>query len=497
MNGSLDSRLDENIAAVKNEFGSSKDLATEMVSVGPGQLVRVSLIYMRGLIDAASLQDRIRTPLLTSVRVKSDDRDFDPVTIVRSELEAAGGWSRIDCIPDISQAILSGMTVIIIDGVTEGMAVDTKGGQERAVEEPSTQSVVRGPREGFTESAATNLALIRKRIKTPDLRVESRVIGTLTRTSVDLLFIQGIAKAAVVEEIRSRLNRIKIDGILESGNIEELIQDNTVTVFPTIYNSERPDVVAAGLLEGRVAILIDGTPFVLLAPALFVQFFQSAEDYYQRADFASLIRILRYICFFISLLAPSFYVAITTFHQELIPSPLLLSLAAQREGIPFPAFLEAAVMEIIFEILREAGVRLPKTVGQAVSIVGALVIGQAAVEAGLVSPGMVIVVSITAIANFVIPAFNMGISIRIIRFLLMMCAAAFGLFGVTIGLIAMVQHLCSLRSMGVPYMSPMGPFNLDDQKDTILRLPLSKLLARPRFISANRIRGHHDSPRPK
>jgi spore germination protein KA len=240
-------------------------------------------------------------------------------------------------------------------------------------------------------------------------------------------------------------------------------------------------------LEGRVAILMDGTPFVLLVPALFVQFYQSAEDYYQRADFATLIRILRYICFFVSLLAPSLYIAITTFHQELLPSPLLFSLAAQREGIPFPALVEALIMEVTFEILREAGVRLPKTVGQAVSIVGALVIGQAAVEAGLVSPAMVIIVSITAISNFVIPSFNMGISVRILRFFLMAFAATFGLFGVTVGLIAMVQHLCSLRSFGVPYMSPMAPFIKEDQKDTILRMPQWGLFTRPRFISQKNI----------
>jgi spore germination protein KA len=386
-------------------------------------------------------------------------------------------------------SILSGETVILVDGYPYGFALNTIGGNNRAVEEPTTQSVVRGPREGFNESISTNISLIRKRIKSPNLWLETMTIGKVTQTAIGVMYINGIVNDKLIAEVNERLERIDIDGILESGNIEELIQDETFTPFPTLYNTERPDVIAAGLLEGRVAILVDGTPFVLLAPALFVQFYQSAEDYYQRAEFASLIRILRYICFFISLLGPSLYIGITTFHQELLPSSLLFSLAAQREGIPFPAFVEALLMEITFEILREAGVRLPKTVGQAVSIVGALVIGQAAVEAGLVSPAMVIVVAITAISNFVIPAFNMGISIRIIRFLLMVLAASFGLFGVTVGLIGIVQHLCSLRSFGVPYMSPMAPFIFADQKDTILRLPQWGLFARPRFISSkNNIR---------
>ena len=308
------------------------------------------------------------------------------------------------------------------------------------------------------------------------------------------MYLNGIVNDKLVEEARIRLGRIDIDAVFESGNIEELIQDETFTPFPTLYNTERPDVIAAGIMEGRIAILVDGTPFVLMAPALFTQFYQSAEDYYQRADFATLLRLLRYVCFFISLLAPSLYIAITTFHQELLPASLLISLAAQREGIPFPAFIEAVVMEITFEILREAGVRLPKTVGQAVSIVGALVIGQAAVEAGLVSPAMVIIVAITAISNFVIPSFNMGITIRILRFLLMLIAASFGLFGVTVGLIAIVLHLCSLRSFGIPYMSPMAPFILADQKDTIFRFPQWALYARPRLISQkNNIRENNAS----
>ena len=229
------------------------------------------------------------------------------------------------------------------------------------------------------------------------------------------MFIKGIVNDKVVEEVRKRLDRIDIDGILESGYIEELIQDETYTPFPTVYNTERPDVIAAGLLEGRIAILVDGTPFVLLVPALFTQYFQSAEDYYQRSDFG-LLRMLRYLALFIALLGPSLYIAITTFHQEMLPTALLISLAAQREGVPFPAFIEALMMEVTFEILREAGVRMPRAVGQAVSIVGALVIGQAAVEAGIVSAAMVIVVSITAIANFSFPSFNMAISIRILRF---------------------------------------------------------------------------------
>jgi spore germination protein KA len=302
--------------------------------------------------------------------------------------------------------------------------------------------------------------------------------------------------AEVLKEVRQRLGRINIDAVLESGYIEELIQDKALTPFPTVNNTERPDALAAGILEGRVAIMVDGTPFALLVPALFLQFFQASEDYYQRADFATLLRVLRFLSFFISLLGPSLYIAITTFHQELLPPELLIRLVAAREGVPFPAFIEALIMEITFEVLREAGVRMPRAIGQAVSIVGTLVIGQAAVEAGIISPSMVIVVSLTAISNFVIPSFNMGIAVRILRFPIMFLAASFGLFGIVISLFAIVLHLCSLRSFGVPYMSPFASFNWDDQKDSIFRLPQWAQYARPRLIAQNDIVSEN-TPRPQ
>ncbi|CAH1213186.1 Spore germination protein B1 [Paenibacillus allorhizoplanae] len=473
---SLEQSLELNMDRVKKAFGNSNDIITQTINLNGSDSIQIGFIYINGLINPSSIQ-----ALLTeNLKV---DLSESPFNALKNSMSTLGQVREIPDFESLYQAILAGLTVILLNGWGQGLAANTQGGEHRSVEEPTTQSVVRGPREGFTEQLSTNVALVRRKIRDPDLWMESKTIGRKSKTEVAIMYMNGIVNDKLVQEARIRLGRIDIDAIFESGNVEELIQDETYSPFPTLYNTERPDVVAAGLMEGRIAILVDGTPFVLMAPALFIQFYQSAEDYYQRADFATLLRFLRYACFFISLLAPSLYIAITTFHQELLPSSLLISLAAQREGIPFPAFIEAAVMELTFEILREAGVRLPKTVGQAVSIVGALVIGQAAVEAGLVSPAMVIIVAITAISNFVIPSFNMGITIRILRFLLMLVAASFGLFGVTVGLIAIVIHLSSLRSFGIPYMSPMAPFILADQKDTIFRLPQWALSTRPRLIS--------------
>jgi spore germination protein KA len=354
--------------------------------------------------------------------------------------------------------------------------------------ESTTETVVRGPKEGFTENLRTNTALIRRKIKTPHLWLESKKIGRETVTDVAIMYIDGIANEKVIKEVHSRLDRIEIDGILESGYIEELIQDEALSPFPTVYYSERPDKIAAELLEGKVAILVDGTPIVLVVPALFVSFIQAAEDYYQRADISTLIRLLRFFSLFIALLGPSLYIAITTFHQEMLPTGLLINLAAQREGVPFPAFIEALMMETAFEILREASLRMPKAIAQAISIVGTLVIGTAAVEAGIVSAAMVIVVAITAISSFVLPSFAMSMSIRMLRFPMMALAASFGLFGILIGFIALILHLCSLRSFGVPYMSPFGPFIKEDINDTIIRVPRGRMFFRPRLISQKNIR---------
>jgi spore germination protein KA len=483
----LEEPLELNFEKIMLDFGNSKDILTETILLNEASSIQIGVIYINGLVNPTSIQ------ALITENLKVDSSEFS-LNALRNSVSTLGQVRDISDFETLYQSVLSGFTVILVDGYVQGFAANTQGGEHRSVEEPTTQSVVRGPREGFTEQVSTNAALIRRKIKDANLWMESMTIGRVSKTEVAIMYVNGIVNDKLVTEARIRLERIDIDAIFESGNIEELIQDETFTPFPTLYNTERPDVVAAGLMEGRIAILVDGTPFVLMAPALFTQFYQSAEDYYQRADFATLLRFLRYVCFFISLLAPSLYIAITTFHQELLPSSLLISLSAQREGIPFPAFIEAVVMEITFEILREAGVRLPKTIGQAVSIVGALVIGQAAVEAGLVSPAMVIVVAITAISNFVIPSFNMGITIRILRFALMLIAATFGLYGITVGLIAIVLHLCSLRSFGVPYMSPMAPFILADQKDTIFRLPQWALFARPRLISQKNNMRENNAP---
>nr|WP_311632615.1 spore germination protein [Peribacillus simplex] len=497
----ISSDLQFNLDHIKKTLGNSSDIVTRDFQAGKNGQIKLGIVYTDGLTDSTSIQDLILDTLM--VEIRNSDLDVavlnpsDCFEMIKSHTLPIGGIEEITDFQKLFNHVLSGDTMLLMDGSPKGIALGSRDWVDRGVQEPSSQTVVRGPKDGFTETLRTNTALIRRRIKDPNLWLETKQIGERTQTDVAIMYLKGVANDKTVSELQSRLNRINIDAILESGYIEELIQDEVYTPFPTVYNTERPDAVAAAILEGRIAILVDGTPFVLIVPALMVHFFQSSEDYYQRADIATLIRVLRYLSFFLALLTPSLYVAVSTFHQEMLPTPLLISLASQREGVPFPAFVEAMIMEVVFEILREAGVRMPRAIGSSISIVGALVIGQAAVEAGFVSATMVIIVSLTAICSFVFPANSMAMAFRMLRFLFMILAATFGLYGIILGLIVMVLHLNSLRSFGLPYLAPNAPFILQDQKDNIIRLPHWSLLKRPRLISKNDTdRGDVSSPKP-
>lgn len=497
----ISSDLQFNLDHIKKTLGNSSDIVTRDFQAGKNGQIKLGIVYTDGLTDSTSIQDLILDTLM--VEIRNSDLDVavlnpsDCFEMIKSHTLPIGGIEEITDYQKLFNHVLSGDTMLLMDGSPKGIALGSRDWVDRGVQEPSSQTVVRGPKDGFTETLRTNTALIRRRIKDPNLWLETKQIGERTQTDVAIMYLKGVANDKTVSELQSRLNRINIDAILESGYIEELIQDEVYTPFPTVYNTERPDAVAAAILEGRIAILVDGTPFVLIVPALMVHFFQSSEDYYQRADIATLIRVLRYLSFFLALLTPSLYVAVSTFHQEMLPTPLLISLASQREGVPFPAFVEAMIMEVVFEILREAGVRMPRAIGSSISIVGALVIGQAAVEAGFVSATMVIIVSLTAICSFVFPANSMAMAFRMLRFLFMILAATFGLYGIILGLIVMVLHLNSLRSFGLPYLAPNAPFILQDQKDNIIRLPHWSLLKRPRLISKNDTdRGDVSSPKP-
>ncbi|MBB3110749.1 spore germination protein KA [Paenibacillus phyllosphaerae] len=493
----LDHSLHRNLTVIRKAIGTSGDIIIREFQAGRSGEVPAAIIYADGLADANAIQSMVLRPLMLA-DMPLGIGQIPLASRAKEHIVYIGDVEEITDLESLYKAFLTGNSVLLFEGDQTALSLDTKGWKERSVDEPSTQNVIRGPKEAFTETLKTNIGLLRRRIKSTTMQVEYKTVGRLTQTDLAIVYMDGIVADEVLNEVRHRLSLIDIDAIFESGNIEEFIQEEQLTYFPTVFNTERPDVVAAGLVEGRVAIIVDGTPFVLLVPALFIQFLQSPDDYYQRADIGSILRTLRLVALFIAMLAPAAFIAITSFHQEMLPSSLLISIAASRSGVPFPVFVEALIMEITFELLREAGLRMPKAIGQAISIVGALVLGEAAVQAGLVSPGMVIIVSLTAITTFVIPYSSLAVPIRLLRFSLMGLAAMFGLYGIFVGLTYVILHLNTLRSFGVPYLKPYAPFIMADQKDGVwFRAPIWKMLKRPlSLVNRNQTRQRPPVPKP-
>lgn len=483
----LSPSLAENLEAIRQELGNPMDLKVRELRSGDGKLL-AAIVHLEGMVNDDFVYNQVVKAITWELRVIEGGLPPPEETFRRLGHQLIS-LTEVRENPDLKRVLLdiiAGDTAVLLDTVPKALLCGARGWEGRRVEEPQNEAVVRGPREGFTETLKTNVSLIRRRLKDPRLRVDPLQVGERTKTAVALVYVEDIAPKEIVREIADRIKAIKTDAVLETGYIEEFIEDSPWSPFPQMARTERPDSVTASLLEGRVAILVDGSPFALIAPVVFFQLLMAAEDYYERWVIGSFVRMLRITMFFLSLFLPSLYVAVTTFHQELLPTSLVLSIAAQREGVPFPAFVEALGMEIAFEMLREAGLRLPRTVGQAVSIVGALVIGEAAVSAGLVAPAMVIVVAATGIASFSAPAYNLAISARLLRFPVLICTATLGLFGVGIAAALILAHLASLRSFGIPYMSPLAPFHGSDLKDIFVRAPWWGMWSRPRLVGAAR-----------
>ncbi|SHI86539.1 spore germination protein [Desulfofundulus thermosubterraneus] len=477
--------LETNLKQIKAILDKCSDVVYREFVFAQNEQIRLALIYTDGLADKTQVGDQITKALALEVPMAVPGQEISKnraLEFIKQRGLCINEIQQTSKLRDVIQAILSGDSVLLVDGHDIAIVNGTKGWASRAISEPEAEPTVRGARESFVETLRTNTALLRRRINSPNLKIEVFKLGEITNTDVAIAYIEGIVNEKLVAEVKSRLQRIKVDAILESGYIEELIEENPWSPFPTVNHTEKPDRAAAMLLEGRVAILVDGTPFVLTVPNLFVEYLHSPEDYYERFIFTTAVRILRFLSALVSLTLPALYIAVVSFHHELLPTTLLLSIAGQREAVPFPVFVEVLVMELTFETLREAGIRLPRPLGQAVSIVGALVIGEAAVRAGLVAAATVIVVAFTGIASFTF-AYSASIAFRLLRFTIMFLSAALGLFGLISGLALIGIHLCSLRSFGVPYLSPVVPMTGIDLKDVVFRAPLWAMFTRPRLIA--------------
>jgi len=473
--------IDELEQIISNSFGQTSDLRNEIIKVAE---LDGKIFYLESAIDQNELQKILFNKETSSAHLPAtfDKQSEEAIKEICNQLFGGGIYKFIQTSDDVINSMLEGYIVMAIKAFPKFIAINIPINNSRSIVEPTSQTVIRGPKDGFIEEVVMNLSLIRKRIKNPNLRFEEFIIGNDTKTRVIIGYMNDIANKKMIEEVRRRLDKINVSSIFESGNIEELIGDKSFSIFPLALNTERPDTVASHLIEGKICIIVDGSPFALIVPAVFTDFFASAEDYYHHYTIASFLRIIRYVSFMIVLIVPATYVGVLTYHQELIPTYLLINIIAQREGVPFPAVVEVMIMELTFEILREAGIRMPRAVGQTVSIVGALVIGQAAAQAGLISNIMVIIVAITATANFVAPVYSLSSATRILRLILIPIASFLGLYGVLLGLIVMVAHLASLRSFGVPYLAPIAPFSIKDQRDVMIRLPYWALNRRPSYL---------------
>ncbi len=477
--------LQDNLAILRQEFTLCSDIIYREFYVNFEGPHRAAIVYFNVLVDNSSNTEFImetimrETPDLTHTLNESNLSQL----ILERLLPTTTATEATD-LEQVISAVLKGSLVLLVEGTPKAIIIKVPSKQGRIIQEPDVEPSIRGPRDGFIEDIDTNLGLIRRRIKSSQLKTESFEFGKISKTRVVICYLQGVVSASVVAEVKTRLNRINVDYIQGEGDIEEYLEDETFTLFPTVQNTERPDKVTSSLLEGRVAVVIDTTPMVLIVPTTFTALLQASEDYYHRAIFASFTRLLRFITLNIALLLPGLYIAVTTFHRELLPPRLLVTLNETRTNVPFNSPVEVLIMEMAFEILREAGVRLPRAIGGTISTVGGLVIGQAAVTAGLISPAVIIIVALTAVASFTIPNYEAGYSLRILRFIFIILSALLGIPGLMLGLMVLLAHLCSLRSFGVPYLSPITPLSPRDLKDTMVRFPWWAMLTRPRLFAS-------------
>lgn len=486
ISGSIQSELIKNEERIEKLFKNCGDIIKREIEVPTVPPFKIYGVYTDGLINRDILENYLlsRTFDAKNLAPSPVEEPLSRTQIVMQHFSATFDVKEADTMDDMVKAVLSGDSAIFVEGMTKGLVIATRGWPGRSVSEPSTENVVRGPREGFTETIRFNTVLVRRRIRDTKLKFKMISFGTRSRTDIAIVYIEDIAKPELVNEVEKRLNKYVIDAVLDSGYIEQLIEDSWKSPFPQTQATERPDKFAASLLEGKVGLLVDTSPFGIIVPATLNAFYQASEDYYQRWQIMSFTRILRYLVSFLSFTLPGLYIAVLNFHPDILPTPFAISIAASREGITFSTVTEIIVTEIIFELFREAGIRAPGAIGHVVSLVGGLVIGQAAVDAKIISPMILIIVAFTAICTFAIPDYNLTSAFRLIRYLFIALSAALGIYGFAIAAVLVLAHLCSLESFNIPYLAP---YNVSDQnkfsdlKDTVLRFPTFMQTERPIF----------------
>ncbi|MCM1283054.1 MAG: spore germination protein [Muribaculaceae bacterium] len=478
--------LEKNIAEYQRIFAECADIKMRRMALGSDKKRECFLAYIEGSVTNMMLEN---TALGRALAYLGRTPDADVGRVLDDNAMGISDVTPFTYIEDAANGMLTGDAILFVDGYDKALKIADKGYPGAGVQEPDSEKVIRGSKEGFTDSVKTNTALIRKRIRSTRVKIKNINQGVYSHTLVSLVYMEDLAYPSVLEEIEKRLTEYEIDGVMDSGILEQLAERKWYSPFPQFQTTQRPDRAALAVMEGRVVVMSDNSPTALILPTDFNSFLKTSDDYYNRFEVATFARILRFLAAFFAMSLPGLYLAVTNFHTQILPTPLLLSFWEARIGVPFPAVLEVILMELSFELLREAGVRLPGAMGNTIGIVGGLIIGQAAVEANLVSPIVVIVVAFTALCSFSIPNEEFAFSFRILKFYIILMSAWLGFFGFLLGLLTVLIHLCRLKSFWIPYLMPFVGADLndyEDERDSIWRAPMRKMTRRPIYARRGR-----------
>ncbi len=483
--------LKENMKLIDERIKDCDDIKCRKMKLGREEKVEACIYYVEVAINNLTIEETVIGKLINRLW------NMEPAEQYEYIKDNALGITDVKELKDINEVIMGimiGDGVVLIDGYDKAIKIKSKGYPMMGVGESNMEKVMRGSREGFADALKANTALVRKRIRSDKFKVKEKIIGDLSNTTVAIAYVEGVARESVINEVNERLSNLNVEGLTDTGIIEQLTEESELSPFPQYQTTERPDKAAMEIINGRVALFVDNTPVALLLPTSYGSFFQTADDYYNRFQIVSFARMIRYVAAIIAMTFPAFYLAAITYHPEILPTSLVMTLQWARVNVPFPAFIEVVIMELAFELLREAGVRIPGPMGSTIGIVGGLIIGQAAVTAGVVSPIIVIVVAVTALASFAIPNDELASAFRILKYFSIVLAAFYGFFGIIVAALFVVGHLCRLKSFGFPYMMPYVASDVNknrDLKDSIIRYPMRKMTWKSIYAKSKNRKGRY------
>ena len=480
--GVLSDQLLVNLEYMKQRFNLPLNQDVVIREFNMGNSGNAFLMFIDGMIDN-SIINQFVIPQLSDTKNFTNYKDGNFVDYIIRNVISVNQVTKSNNLDDITVDVLRGMTALFVDGEKECILIGSIGFEKRSIDKPLTESIIQGSQEAFTEDLKTNLSLLRRSVKNENFIIEMTQVSKTNRASCAIAYLKGIANPRLLDEVKRRVNSIDTDLILGGGMLEQLIEDSTFMLFPQIMQTERPDRAASFLLEGKVLLITEGTPFVMAVPITLFHLLHSSEDSLLRWEYGTFLRLIRLIGVLTALFLPGLYIALTQYHHEMIPTQLLLSIVKSRLSVPFPVFIEILMLEISFELIREGGIRVPGVIGYTLGIVGALILGQAAVAAGFVSPALIIIVAVTGISSFVIPTYSLSLSIRILRFIVLIFGAVAGVYGVSLAIIGLALVATNMKSFGVPFLSPIAPKAVT-WHDVFIRYPTWEHEKRPDATNA-------------